>query len=184
MKERVAYKEGKFTDYSGIERPFVIAAVSVENTLNLNFGDEEFKIKNKGVYFGISVLHPTDLGYKKLKEEDPDSAKTPIYSLEVGKVIAKNKAVNEKTCINYIECEDPGLLSSSVIESMLEQQARYFISNPSKYLAGYEKARITYNFNKLGGDIKEAELKDKKKELEKLEKQLQDLQIKARKLKN
>ena len=41
MKTKVAYKEGKFVDFSGTERPFVIAAVSVEDKDSIITSDIE-----------------------------------------------------------------------------------------------------------------------------------------------
>ena len=183
MKTKVAYKEGKFTDFKGVERPFVIAAVSVEENLVIPIMEEVLTLRQKGVYFGISVLHPTDLGNKPIIKGGVE-IQVPIYNVEIGKTIAKNKALKPETCINYVSSNEPGILSADVINTMLDQEARYFSANPSKYLAGYEKARINYNFEGFGGFEKEAELKTKKAELEKLEKEIESLKLKARKTKN
>lgn len=195
MKEKVAYKEGKFVDFSGTERPFVIAAVSVEDKdsimasgielldINEKDGIGSIYFLDKGVYFGIAVLHPSDLGTKPVTKEGKE-VQVPIYDVEVGKIIAKNKAVNPDSCINFVLGYNAGILSSEVIQAMLDQEARYFSSNPSRYLAGYEKARVKYNFENLGGSEKEIELKAKKAEIETLEKSIENLRLKARKTKN
>ena len=192
MKEKVAYKEGKFVDFTGLERQFVIAAVSIEDNsgmtvshlkpLNVSFPEYDLTLQ-KGVYFGISVVHPSDVGTKKIIK-DGKELDVPIYNLEVGKTIARNKALKPETNINFVLAYNSGILGSSVIEAMLEQEAKYFITNPSRYLAGYEKARIKYNFEKLNGLDKEKELSNKKAEVEKLEKEIEDLKLLSRKTKN
>ena len=192
MKTKVAYKEGKFVDFTGVERPFVLAAVSVEDNSAMTvshlepLGVDCFEADltlDKGVYLGISVLHPSDIGSKEVIK-DGEKVNVPVYNLEVGKTIAKNKALKVETCVGVVLGYTGGILGASVIDAILEQEAKYFVANPSKYLAGYEKARIKYNFNRFGGAEKEAALKAKKLELETLEKELEALKLKSRKTKN
>lgn len=159
MKEKVTYKSGSFTDYAGLERKFTFAAVSFTGNHPIT-GD---KIGN--LLLGLSVVHPSDM--EKVSDE-------------IGKTIAKNKAMHPKTTIGVVGANYP-MMSAGVVDAILEQEVERFKQNPGNYIAGYKNDKIKYNLSKNGGDKIAAKMEKMEKEYAKLQGELKELQIQASK---
>lgn len=141
MKEKVASITKTFTDYEGNVRNFTIAAVSsvleeptivmdVNKAIGEIYGEKtelEFDGIQKALYLGVSVQRPND-----------------DFDLELGVKIAIGKAVKEKSRFATLYSTDLGLINSKMVAALLEQEAEFFISNPGKYLAGYNKDKAKY----------------------------------------
>lgn len=113
--ERTSYKIDKFIDFAGFEREFVMCAVSTDQISY--FGEKHLRL-------GISVQNPRDV----------------VVNTELSKVIAKGKALKDKSCIGSIKVEwNDGMINNRVVNALLEQESEYFKMNPGKYLAGYNK---------------------------------------------
>jgi hypothetical protein len=135
------YKVDKFTDFNGVEREFIIAAVSVdvdkdsENTnitgvdVTLYDGDEDYiDIKSQKVLLlGVSIRNAND-----------------TYDEKLGKRIAFGRALKMlsepwKNTGKIIVVNDKGIINTAVVTAILDQEAEYFKRNPDSYIAGYAK---------------------------------------------
>ena len=123
----------KFIDNKGIEREFIIAAVSLDvNKDDLGpiavtfFGDPSFFTSvAKVLCLGIAVKRPEDEFDEKL-----------------GMRIAEGKALKVLTNPNkgkLITVSDSGLINTKMVQALLEQEALYFKRDPRSYIAGYGK---------------------------------------------
>lgn len=131
--EKVVYKVDNFVDYSGKTREFIFAAVSLDAV-------------NDG--FGSLVVDLTDASEKEIKktlriavavQNDKDEVNT-----ELGKRIAYGKAMKDKSCFSKLHSTDKGLINKTVVDAVLEQEAKFFKENPGKYLKGYNKDKAAY----------------------------------------
>ena len=105
---RTEYKIGTFKDFTGAERHYVMAAVSIE-----------FNNKSKILSVGVSVCRPADK-----------------FDEELGKRIAQGKA--EKGYKHTLTTCSPGMINDKVVKALLEQESEFFENNPGYYLAGYD----------------------------------------------
>lgn len=105
---RTEYKIGTFKDFTGAERHYVMAAVSIE-----------FNNKSKILSVGVSVCRPADK-----------------FDEELGKRIAQGKA--EKSYKHTLATCSPGMINDKVVKALLEQESEFFENNPGYYLAGYD----------------------------------------------
>lgn len=121
----------KFIDNKGIEREFIIAAVSLDiNKDDLDpvsvtfFGDPSFFTPvAKVLCLGIAVKRPEDEFDEKL-----------------GMRIAEGKALKVLTNPSkgkLITVSDSGLINTKMVQALLEQEALYFKRDPRSYIAGY-----------------------------------------------
>lgn len=121
----------KFIDNKGIEREFIIAAVSLDvNKDDLDpiavtfFGDSSFFTSvAKVLCLGIAVKRPEDEFDEKL-----------------GMRIAEGKALKVLTNPSkgkLITVSDSGLINTKMVQALLEQEALYFKRDPRSYIAGY-----------------------------------------------
>lgn len=116
FKKKVqVFKVDSFVDFENKTRQFVMAAVSLESK----------ETNEKVVSIGISVCNAED-----------------TFNEELGKTIASGKAV--KKWEHAIIANDRGMLSASIINALLDQEVKYFKSNPGRYLAGYDRQKEKY----------------------------------------
>lgn len=180
-KNKVAFRKGTFTDYAGNKRPYVFAAVSVA-TGNVAVVEEDIdhiEFSPKTLNIGLSVLHPDDLARTKLV----NGIETPVYTEQLGEEIAYGKAINPRSRCGRVIVDRPGLINTSVVEAILEQEEAHFLAHPGNYIAGYEKARVNYNFAKLGGEELLDKIDDKVDELDELHEELDRIYEKSYKTK-
>ena len=119
--EKVVYKVGEFTDFSGKRRQYIFAAVSVNSSDLVDFGSE--KDPEKEVRLGLAI------------QKDGD-----VRNEELGKKIAYGKAMKDKSCIGKIYSTNKGMINYKLVNALLEQEAEYFENNPGRYIAGYDRA--------------------------------------------
>lgn len=124
---KVQYISGSFIDFKGQERKFVMAAVSiVDNEAYVDYSESEnFVDTPKCVSIGVSVCLP----YDKFDEE-------------LGKKIAYGKAT--KSVEHRLYATDEGLINTTMITGLLEQESEYFKKNPGRYLKGYDAYKAKY----------------------------------------
>ncbi len=161
MKQnKTIYRTGKFTDYKGIKRPFVMCAVtSKREGLYLTDTVNRFDTIDvpKAVYMGISICHESDLDK---------------YDEEIGKIIAYGKAMKPEKSKLILTSFDKGVLTTNIINALLDQEEKFFLDNPEKHIVGYNEARIKYNLKNLGVDELLSRIKDKEASLAELYKNL------------
>ena len=146
---KVEYKIGKFIDYAGNDRQYIMAAVSKELD-NEDFSFEILKNKDhitqnltKSLSIGVAVCKPVDKFDEKL-----------------GKRIARGKALSDKAHIMYVS--HSGLINDTVVQAVLEQESKFFEENPQSYIAGYAKDKAKHDglnafheyLSQLSGDAK------------------------------
>lgn len=134
---KVNYHIDKFVDNNGIEREFILAAVSIDlkkdSSIDLrNSYATIFKFTSFQTYpitkvlcLAISVKRPED-----------------TFDEELGMQIAKGKALKvlknpKKGKIIFVS--EPGLINTKMVQAILEQEALYFKRNPRCYIANYGK---------------------------------------------
>lgn len=172
---KAVYRKGTFKDYSGIERPYVFCAVSVEKDYIAMAHDDQNDLEfiRKGLHIGLSVVHPDDINRTKIVKVKGVPTEVPVYNPKIGEQIAYGKALSDKRS-GSIFSDSLGLINSRVVEAVLLQEEEYFLSHPEKYIAGYEDDRIEYNFEKSGGKDLVSTLNAKLEELKALQKQVDD----------
>ena len=116
MKNKVEYHVGTFVDYAGVERKFVMAAVSSK---------PEFRDDIKYLSVGVSVCRPCD-----------------EFDEELGKQIAYGKALESYE--HRILAFDNGYINRDVALAVLKTAVKHFTENPGRYLAGYDSDAIKY----------------------------------------
>lgn len=104
-----------FIDFAGIERKFVVAAVSSKaGPLTKMFG------------IGFSICNPCD-----------------EFNEEVGKQIAINKALDKNNkLLSYVNCN--GFLTPQIVSTLVEQEIEYFKNKPSSHIPGYYEMQCKY----------------------------------------
>lgn len=145
--KKVEYIVDSFKDYTGAERKFVMAAVSLHNEYSVDITEdlEPIDSDHKILSIGVSVCRPTD-----------------TFNEELGKKIAEGKAIKYRD--HAIYAVDAGLINDKVVRALLSQESEYFKSNPGRYLAGYNKDAEKYQksqemheyIKSLDGDAKVA----------------------------
>lgn len=134
------YRIDRFVDFNGVEREFIIAAVSIDvikdcedkkyDEVYINLGncqDDYYIASPKLLLLGIAIRNANDK-----------------YDEERGMKIALGKALKmldapEKRTGKIIAVSDKGLVNSAVVDAILDQEAAYFKRNPGSYIAGYDK---------------------------------------------
>lgn len=125
---KVEYKVDSFTDYTGVERKFVLAALSISDESSIYIeesNEEEIESAYKVLTLGISVCRAND-----------------TFNEELGKKIAEGKANKYRN--HAIYTTDSGLINATMVKALLEQEATYFKANPGRYLIGYDKDKQKY----------------------------------------
>lgn len=134
------YHVDKFIDNNGIEREFILAAVSLDlrnskdvefvsdsyTTIHYHGGDWSDYNMEKVLCLGIAVRRPEDK-----------------FDKELGMKIAQGKALKSLTNPSkgkQVFVSDAGLINTKMVEALLEQEALYFKRDPRCYISGYGKA--------------------------------------------
>lgn len=123
MKDRVIFKVGEFTDFSGKTRQVIFCAVSTKvysSGYDDNYNSYE---TTKSLYLGVSVQNPND------------SVADPILGMK----IAEGKARKEKSRVGTLLSTSKGMINTKVVEALLEQELEYFKQNPGVYIKGYNR---------------------------------------------
>ena len=125
--KRTEYIVGAFTDYTGKERQFVMAAVSMHAEMDVTIEEDYDAVANdeKILSIGIAVCRPND-----------------EFNEALGKRIAEGKATKYRD--HAIYATDAGLINDAVVKALLQQESEYFKVNPGRYLAGYDKDAAKY----------------------------------------
>lgn len=133
--EKVVYKIGSFVDFAGLTRQVVFAAVTVNKDAIIvdedNEDEHEFDFSEKHLALGVSVQNPSDIK----------------VNTELGKTIALGKAKKDRSCIGKIYATNKGMINQPMVEALLEQELKYFQSNPGVYLKGYNKDKELFQKN-------------------------------------
>lgn len=125
---REEYIIDSFVDFTGTERKFIIAAVSQDCLDCTQISEEEIE---KALYLGISVCNAKD-----------------TFDEELGKRIAKGKALSPKSRIGVLHATKRGVINTKMVRALLEQEAEYMKQNPGTYLRGYDKDKEMYLYAK------------------------------------
>lgn len=126
--KKVEYIVGSFKDFTGMERQFVMAAVSLHGESEIYIGEDNKSVDNdmKVLSIGVSVCRPNDK-----------------FNETLGKIIAEGKATKYRNHALY--AVDAGLINETMVKALLQQEAEYFKTNPGRYLAGYDKDAEKYH---------------------------------------
>lgn len=137
MKDKVVFKSGEFTDFTGKVRQVTFCAVSIEEDcvvtpiadLLLNVPEVTSDLTVKKIVLGVSVQNPGD----------------NEVNLELAKTIAEGKARKFKSSLGALYSTNKGMINYRVVEALLEQELDFFSQNPGNYIAGYNKDKALYN---------------------------------------
>jgi len=137
---KTIYRIDKFTDFNGVEREFIIAAVSVDTAKDCKdmFINESFvALSNDIDVWDLKAPKLLLLGVAVRNAND-------TYDEELGMKIALGKALKvlddpDKQTGKIIAVSDKGLINSAVVDAILDQEAAYFKRNPGSYITGYDK---------------------------------------------
>lgn len=135
---KTEFKIDKFVDYAGVEREFILAAVSVPLpfSIDLVIPDYENCLKCNGYFtYNNDIMIPAEkyllIGISVRNAEDK-------YDEEIGKRIAVGKALKFKG--KQLIVSHAGLVNTKMVQALLEQEAEYFKRDPQSYIAGYRNA--------------------------------------------
>lgn len=122
MKKVAEFIEGTFIDYKGDEREYTICALSCP----IEEGDDKASDSEvKQLRLGIAV------------RRDGDECVRGI-----GMVEAERKA--KENPFSILRSDTCGVINSTMVQAILEQEAKYFEKNPGKYLKSYNTDRSVY----------------------------------------
>lgn len=129
----------KFKDYTGQEREFILAAVSVPAPIEscVQFPDFDSLVCDYSdcVDYEQDCVLPLEklllIGMSVRNADDK-------YDEEIGKRIAVGKAMKYKG--KQLLLSHAGLANTKMIRALLEQEAEYFKRDPQSYIAGYRNA--------------------------------------------
>jgi len=126
--EHVELLKDQFIDYSGKVHHFVIAAVSEELPCECDVitSDEADLIGSvsKGLKLGLSICNPED---------------TFVEKVGVCKALGRAKQSDPVVFVSY-----KGLINTTMVRALLEQEANYLKANPEKYIVGYADAKARF----------------------------------------
>lgn len=136
---KVEYLTDKFKDYTGQEREFTLAAVSVPvgfkeilyvpDILGERCDCETFSYFPEDIEMGLEKYLLIGMSIRNAED---------TYNEEIGKRIAIGKALKFKG--KQILLSHAGLANTKMIQALLEQEAEYFKRDPQSYIAGYRNA--------------------------------------------
>lgn len=139
MKDKVVFKSGDFTDFTGKVRSVTFCAVSIEEDsfvnniqdilLDVNVTNTDLVVKK--IVLGVAVQNPSD----------------DTVNLELAKTISEGKARKFKSSLGALYSTNKGMINYRVVEALLEQELDFFQQNPGNYIAGYNKDKALYNKN-------------------------------------
>lgn len=140
---KTEFKIDKFKDYAGIEREFILAAVSVPISKDETMYIPDIESKDcRGVFwddYGVNCEKLLLIGMSIRNAED-------TYNEEIGKRIAVGKAMKFKG--KTIAVSHAGLVNTKVVQALLDQEAEYFKRDPQSYIAGYREAEKKWKLKK------------------------------------
>lgn len=121
MKEVVEYLCDSFVDFEGKIHNFVLCAVSkVDPNIELYFNNvDSFCESTRTLTLGCSICNTVD-----------------EYDEELGKKIAYNRAVSDKTMPTLVSTL-PGVINTAVVSALLRQEADYVKRDPECVIPGY-----------------------------------------------
>lgn len=147
MKERVEYRVDSFVDFTGMERKFVMVALSQEVCAEIDPDtenwDEDALLSDKCLSIGVSVCQPED-----------------EFDENMGVQIALGKA--RKLHNHALYSTDPGLINRGVVNALLDREVAFFKQCPGKYLKGYDTAKAIYEEGRKMVEL-EASLSDEER---------------------
>lgn len=115
---------GQFVDYAGNTRDFTMVAVSVPVDMLLVDGTLAYRNCEKVLTIGVAVR----------SAQDKDNG--------MGVRIAYGKALKKADHILAVTHE--GMINTTMVDALLQQEAAYFAKNPGMYLAGYNDDKERY----------------------------------------
>lgn len=128
----------KFKDYTGQEREFILAAVSIPLGIKdcVYVPDPFGEYNDEGLFYYLNDIElPLEkyvlIGMSVRNAEDK-------YDVEIGKRIAVGKALKFKG--KQLLLSHAGLANTKMIRALLEQEAEYFKRDPQSYIAGYRNS--------------------------------------------
>lgn len=138
VKNRVVYREGTFKDYAGNERKYIVAAVSelMPEKSSIMYIEES---KNDVNLVIQDVVKKLSLGFAICSPEDK-------WNEELGKTIALGKAIKRPARVLY--ASHTGMINTEVVEAVINQEMRFFESNPGTIIAGYDKSKTQHESKK------------------------------------
>lgn len=110
--KKVEYIVDSFKDFTGEERQFVMAAVSLHGEPEVYIEEDDEPIDNdmKVLSIGVSVCRPDD-----------------EFNETLGKTISEGKATKYRNHALY--AVDAGLINETMVRALLQQEAEYFKIN-------------------------------------------------------
>lgn len=149
MKKVAEFIEGTFIDYKGDEREYTICALSCP----IEEGDDNASdTEVKQLRLGIAVRRDGD-----------------EYVRGIGMTEAERKA--KENPFTILRADTCGVINSTMVQAVLEQEAEFFERNPGKYLAAYKADAERYFF--------ELELEEKRQSLSPRMKEVHDYLLTA-----
>lgn len=109
------YFNGTFIDYNENIRNYTMAAITFKQVAINSEGES---IPYIAVTFGVSACLPQDKA-----------------DTEIGKTIAKGKAI--KHMDHCVFANNLGIITPTITQKLLEQEAHFFELHPESYIAGY-----------------------------------------------
>lgn len=123
--------EGSFTDFKGIDRPYVICA-TIQNVYGQAGGFAIPEGMHKESF--VRMLYPSviSIGLSVCHEMDLDR-----YDRRIGIMQAEGRAIKMKNCAVIIPMTNYKFAIPSLLELIAHEFERDFTTNPGKYIAGY-----------------------------------------------
>lgn len=142
MKKVAEFIEGTFVDYKGDKREYTICALSCP----IEEGDDKASDSEvKQLRLGIAVRRDGD-----------------EYVRGIGMAEAERKA--KENPFSVLRSDTCGVINSTMVQAILEQEAEFFENNPGKYIKAYNDDAERYFY--------ELELEEKR---QKMSKKMQDI---------
>lgn len=129
---KVVHKIGKFVDYEGNNRKFVMVAVSAKL---IDAYVQEYNDSSVFAVNTVDVPKMLSLGVSVCRAED-------TFDEKLGIEIATGKAIKNRDHVLYTTSE--GLINSKLVEAFLEQEVEFFIKDPGYYIKGYNESKNKY----------------------------------------
>lgn len=132
---KVNYHIDKFVDNKGIEREFILAAVSIDlrKQKNITYSETVIAASNGEVAYTMEKVLCLGIAVRRVED---------TFNEELGMKIALGKAlkvISNPDKGKLIFVSDAGLINTKMVEALLEQEALYFKRDPGCYIKGYGK---------------------------------------------
>lgn len=147
-EENVVYGYDVLVDFKGDQHFITVCAVtrSIKENILIETAYYEIPVK-KIISLGVSICNPIDSN---------DTAK--------GRRIAYNKALENLAPSVYVNCS--GIASDEVVNTLIQQELNYVITNPNKFIKGYNDAWKRWEKRKRIREELESLSPDEKKVIE------------------